>query len=141
MKIGILSDIHGDLSAFRSALLLFEKHQVARILCAGDVVEKGPEEEDVVALLRERSIPCVQGNHDENAVRHHTLTVSRDDTDESLLSPETINFLRQLPSSLELDFDEQRIAVAHATFSDNAGRVFHKDGTHRLSKPFKKDLA
>jgi predicted phosphodiesterase len=63
MKIGLISDIHGDIDALRMALE--HLHDADHILCAGDLVEKGSAGPAVVDLIRERSIPTVRGNHDE----------------------------------------------------------------------------
>jgi putative phosphoesterase len=65
MKIGLISDIHGDAEAlFRVLERLETVHGVDAILCAGDVVGRGPDPERVIEALRTRNIPCVQGNHD-----------------------------------------------------------------------------
>lgn len=66
MKIGIISDIHGDYGALETVLNHFENHhRVDHILCAGDLIGRGKEPERVVRLIRERAIQTVRGNHDE----------------------------------------------------------------------------
>ncbi len=66
MKIGILSDIHGDYTALETAIERLDTvHGVDHILCAGDLVGRGPEPERVVQAVRERGILTVRGNHDE----------------------------------------------------------------------------
>jgi putative phosphoesterase len=66
MKIGIISDIHGDYKALETALdRLDNVHQVDFILCAGDLVGRGPQPDEVVSTIRERAIVTVRGNHDE----------------------------------------------------------------------------
>jgi putative phosphoesterase len=66
MKIGIVSDIHGDFDALETVLnRLDQHHQVDQILCAGDLVGRGPDPDRVVSLIRQRGIPTVRGNHDE----------------------------------------------------------------------------
>ena len=66
MKIGIIADVHGDYSALKTALERLDTiHQVDHVLCAGDLVGRGPEQEQVVELVRQRGIPTVKGNHDE----------------------------------------------------------------------------
>lgn len=66
MKIGIIADIHGDYAALKTALdRLDNVHQVDHILCAGDLIGRGPEQDQVVSLIRERGILTVKGNHDE----------------------------------------------------------------------------
>ncbi|HLU11256.1 MAG TPA: YfcE family phosphodiesterase [Oceanobacillus sp.] len=66
MDIGIISDIHGDYAALETALERLENfHRVNQILCAGDLVGRGPHPDRVVETFRERNIPTVRGNHDE----------------------------------------------------------------------------
>lgn len=66
MNIGVISDIHGDYTALEIVLdRLDNRHDVDHILCAGDLVGRGPEQNRVVDLIRERNIPTVRGNHDE----------------------------------------------------------------------------
>jgi putative phosphoesterase len=66
MDIGIISDVHGD---YRGLMRVLDKldnhHQVDHILCAGDLVGRGPDQEQVVETIRRRSIATVRGNHDE----------------------------------------------------------------------------
>jgi putative phosphoesterase len=66
MNVGLISDVHGDYHALKTAIdRLQNEHKVERILCAGDLVGRGPEPERVVDLIRELNIPTVRGNHDE----------------------------------------------------------------------------
>ena len=140
-KIGIISDIHGDVESLEKAIRLFDQHGVQTILCAGDTVEKGNHEDRVVELLKAARIPCVQGNHDENAIRHYHLSLALKPPAEIPLADETIEFLCQLPNVIEAEIAKIKVLVCHATPSDNGGRVFHAEGGNRLSKRFKKDLA
>jgi putative phosphoesterase len=66
MEIGIIADIHGDYAALKTALDRLDNiHRVDHILCAGDLIGRGPEQDEVVSLIRSRGIPTVKGNHDE----------------------------------------------------------------------------
>jgi putative phosphoesterase len=66
MRIGIISDIHGDLETLEATLEKLEHHhQVTHILSAGDLVGRGPEQNRVVEVHRERGLITVRGNHDE----------------------------------------------------------------------------
>lgn len=65
MQIGIISDIHGDYDALKLTLERLQQiHRVDKILCAGDLIGRGPEENRVVELVRSHSIITVKGNHD-----------------------------------------------------------------------------
>lgn len=144
MKIGLVSDIHADIRSFQRALRLFEQHGTDAVICAGDVVEKGDHGDEVASLLRDLNITCVQGNHDENAVRHAALSVPTVEVDNPPLCSSTIDFLAHLPTSVNLREQlsaSTDILMTHAIPSRNAGHVFHGEGNHRLSKAFKKDIA
>lgn len=66
MKVGIISDVHGDYGALAKTLnKLKTEHHVSRILCAGDLVGRGPEQNRVVDCIRKNEIVTVRGNHDE----------------------------------------------------------------------------
>lgn len=66
MKVGIISDVHGDYGALATTLnKLKMEHHVSRILCAGDLVGRGPEQGRVVDCIRKNDITTVRGNHDE----------------------------------------------------------------------------
>jgi len=69
MKLGLISDIHADYPSLVKALRIFKRVGVNKILCAGDLVEKGDNGNEVVALIHRLKIPCVLGNHDENGNR------------------------------------------------------------------------
>ncbi len=69
MRIGIISDIHADYAALEAVLRRLEaEHHVDQILCAGDLVGRGPDPDRVVDLIRAQSIPVARGNHDEWAL-------------------------------------------------------------------------
>lgn len=63
-KIGILGDIHSNLSALEAVLSLLDLHDVTETYCVGDVVGYGPRPNEVTELLRSRGVKCVAGNHD-----------------------------------------------------------------------------
>ena len=66
MQIGIISDVHADYHTLQEVLSRFEgHHQVDLVLCAGDLVGRGPEPDRVVDLIRGHGIPVARGNHDE----------------------------------------------------------------------------
>ena len=72
MRIGIISDVHADYDTLKDVLARFEEHHhVDQVLCAGDIIGRGPEPDRVVDLIRARGIPVARGNHDEwvNGIR------------------------------------------------------------------------
>ncbi len=64
-RIAIISDIHGNHAGLMAALDDIAAQRCDRIVCLGDLVEGGPDNEQVIATLKARQIPCIRGNHDE----------------------------------------------------------------------------
>ena len=65
MKTALISDIHGDLKRLHAVLADIQIQGCERILCLGDVVNGGAENEEVVQLLKHTNIAGVRGNHDQ----------------------------------------------------------------------------
>ena len=64
MKFAVISDIHGNMEAFRQVLDDIEQSNVDGIFCLGDMVGYGPESEAVVQQILALEIPTVMGNHE-----------------------------------------------------------------------------
>lgn len=62
MKVGLISDIHGNRVALEA--VLEDMPPIDELLCAGDVVGYNPWPADCVDELRARGVPTVMGNHD-----------------------------------------------------------------------------
>ena len=68
MKVGVVSDIHGNRVALDAVLSAMPA--VDRLVCAGDVVGYNPMHGACVDAMRERSVPSVMGNHDRAVVEN-----------------------------------------------------------------------
>jgi putative phosphoesterase len=64
MRIGIISDIHGNYEALTAVLAELDKRSVSEIYCLGDVVGYYSQVNECCEELRVRKIPCIMGNHD-----------------------------------------------------------------------------
>lgn len=64
MKIGFISDVHGNLEALETSLNLLGKESLESIFCAGDIVGYGPNPEECVNIITKNNIKTVMGNHD-----------------------------------------------------------------------------
>ncbi len=64
MRIGIISDIHGNFEALRTVLNELDKLGVSDIYCLGDVVGYFTEVNECCEELIRRGIPNLMGNHD-----------------------------------------------------------------------------
>jgi putative phosphoesterase len=64
MRLGVLADVHGNLTALRAVLGLLAAEGVDAYLCAGDLVGYGAQPNECVELVAELGATCVAGNHD-----------------------------------------------------------------------------
>ena len=64
MRLAVVSDIHGNLDAFRQVLHDIGNARVDAVFCLGDNVGYGPEPEQVVTLIQNQNIRSVMGNHE-----------------------------------------------------------------------------
>jgi len=105
MRLAVLSDIHGNLDAFREVLRDMDRFRVDQVICLGDTIGYGPQPEETIRLIRERAIPAVMGNHEMAVVKPQLQGWFNPDAQESiqktqtLLSAETLLYIRGLPSS------------------------------------------
>ena len=134
MRVGVISDIHADPWALRRALEHLQDRGVDKIVCLGDVVEKGPDGDAVVAILRDWLIPVVGGNHDENAVRHSQLPLSLRRGDRGHLRPHTLRWLDALPTTREYVWAGRRVLLAHGIPTSRTTYVFEDDVPKRLKR-------
>ena len=105
MKVGIISDIHGDYQALQTTLNRLEtEHQVDEILCAGDLIGRGPNPNAVVDEIRQRNIPTVRGNHDEWAYD---------------IRNENKDYLKNLPIEVQVSLAGIEIYMCHGKPGNN----------------------
>ncbi len=111
-RIALFSDIHGDLRALEDALVAAGRLGCTRFLCAGDLVDYGRDANGTIALLRDRAIPTVLGNHDRWATSGRRADVSA----------ASQSWLRSLPETWSETVEGCRVVVTHARWgSDMAG--------------------
>jgi diadenosine tetraphosphatase ApaH/serine/threonine PP2A family protein phosphatase len=109
MRSAILSDIHANLIAFQAFLDAVDRLHVHRAFCLGDIVGYNPWPNECVQIIRERSIPCIMGNHDRvaagleepdnfNALAREAIHWTR-----GVLTQANRSFLAKLPDRRAID--------------------------------------
>ena len=113
MKLGLISDLHGDSVALELAWAHLTVLGADRIACAGDLVGYGPFPDRVVAFLAEHEIPSARGNHDRWALERGPG--APDEFRGGTPSPETLDFLRGLPHDLLISHENRIAVVVHGS--------------------------
>lgn len=123
MKVAVLSDTHGNLTAFQAVLADIDARGITRILHLGDVGGKGPRGSACCALARERCEGVTIGNWDvflladDAAARAEETRWWRKE-----LSREDLEWLAKRPFSIDLEMAGTPIRCFHASSDD----VFHR---------------
>ncbi len=132
-RIAIISDIHADLHALQDALRMIDALGCDRVVCAGDLVDYGLFPEETIALVRERRIPCVRGNHDRWATTNGGA-LSQEGADSAGvdatswdLSRAALTYLGSLPATLRLEIDGTRFLVVHARPGSDMNGIHEDD--------------
>jgi putative phosphoesterase len=126
-RVGVVSDVHAHPGDLARALDLLVDRGADRIVCLGDVLEKGPDPDGAVAMLQAWLVPTVAGNHDLNALRH------LQEAPDSLL-PETAEVVGRWPLVREATWSGQRVVMAHATPYDTRTAVLAGDIPRELKR-------
>lgn len=64
MKTAIIADIHGNMPGLQLVLRDIAARGIDEIICLGDLIEGGQQNNEVVELIRCLPIPTIRGNHD-----------------------------------------------------------------------------
>lgn len=125
MKIAFISDIHGNAIALENVLKDIKKKSVDKIIVLGDLCYRGPDPKRSIELIRSLDTEVIKGNADEWVVRGvqkgevpdkaiEMMNLERDWT-VSRLEPSDLEYLKNLPTEINLQFANIAINVFHAT--------------------------
>jgi predicted phosphodiesterase len=111
LRLGLISDLHGNLPALEAVLAELEQEPPDEIVCLGDIAV-GPHPAETLARVRELDLRVVQGNWDswfadgipELAGDHGRKLVDQSRWWAARLSAEDLAYLGSLPATLELPF-------------------------------------
>jgi len=128
MKIGVISDIHGNLPALEAVLGDLANRNVDRLYCLGDLVGYAPFANEVVDRIRTAHIPTIIGNYDDGTGfdRDECGCAYREPEDQRLgdqsfawtkahVTPDNKAFLRSLVKEIRFEADGKRLLLVHGS--------------------------
>jgi len=139
MRMAVISDIHGNLEAFKQVLMDIGKSDIDDMICLGDNIGYGPEPEQVVAMIKNHNIQTVMGNHELAVLDQNYLSLFNPLARKSLLrttkllSEETINFI----SGLEPFLSRYECRFVHGFPPDSASIYLFQVSEDELLLTFK----
>lgn len=148
MRIAVISDIHGNLTALEAVLKAIDTHAVDAMVCLGDLAFKGPMPGECVARVRSLGIPCVHGNTDLMLLTQTDLCPTRPlpaGTEVASaqvpylrwhverMSHDDLQYLASLPFSHTMEADGIRIRFVHATPQDCVAAIRPGDPTEAVA--------
>jgi putative phosphoesterase len=132
MKIGILSDIHGNLRALEAILHAFQLRGVEKIICLGDMIGYYHQSLEVLNLLMKLNVTGILGNHEAyllgylNCPPEKWQTCFLDPVKENI-SPKHLEWLSTLPKFLEINITGKHIAFFHGSPWDPLEEYIYPD--------------
>jgi predicted phosphodiesterase len=85
MRIAILSDIHGNMEAFKEVVADLKQADIDGLISLGDNIGYGPESHLVMAQIMKHRIPSIMGNHELAVTDRAFLELFNDRARQSML--------------------------------------------------------
>jgi putative phosphoesterase len=128
MRIGIISDIHGNLPALEAVLHDLRPKGLDALYCLGDLVGYAAFPNEVTERIRSEGIPTIMGNYDDGVGFDrdecgcaYTDPVDKQLGDQSLawtkakVSAENKAYLRSLEKEVRFEGDGKRVLLVHGS--------------------------
>lgn len=147
MKIGLISDIHGNYEALKAVLQELDSMKVTDIYCLGDVVGYFSQVNECCEELIRRGISCLLGNHDWYMASGGFCPRSKSVNDclvyqRKVIKESNLNWLRTFPVQRKVEYvhmvhggwadpiDEYLLTPSEEYFSRIEGELFFSGHTH-----------
>jgi putative phosphoesterase len=130
--IGLISDAHGNGSAFDSAVSLLKKHGAQKLYFLGDAVGYIPSDSVLASISKlGAQIKCIRGNHEQMLLTGNILP-NRDEVYQlgrfrDTLNDVYLNMISEWPSILEETVDGEHILFVHGSPYDPVSGYVYPD--------------
>lgn len=120
MRLAVLADIHGNLPALEAVLRDVDAARPDHVWVAGDLVGYNPWPNEVLAVLRERRVTAIRGNHDRAVLSGDTswfndLAAAAIRWTRITIAPAGVGYLTSLPDRLRGPTAEGEVAMYHGS--------------------------
>ena len=143
-RIGIISDVHGNLPALKAVLADAKEQGVGLFLNAGDNVGFGPFTNEVLETIRGRKVISIRGNVDTDVLAYRSEGVPSKPPKEGKvlavhdaakdLDDECAAFLQIMPENLRLKVGRKSVLITHASPSGVKEKITPQTTPERLAE-------
>ncbi|MGQ9676476.1 MAG: metallophosphoesterase family protein, partial [Chloroflexota bacterium] len=128
MRIAVFGDIHSNKHALEAVLADIDQKAPEKVFCLGDLVGYGAYPNEVIEIIRNRSIPTIMGNYDDGvgfdrdecgcaykdleARRLGGLSLA---WTKARVTAENKAFLRSLAPNIRLQVGNRRVLLVHGS--------------------------
>lgn len=133
MRVGVISDIHGNINALDAVLKELENRNIDKIICLGDLIGGAPKSEQVVQkmiTIKDKSI-VVRGNREKYIIEGMPLVVHDEKmkiNNEQLeyqewlknqLSESSKEYIYSLPKEIIYEDEGKKIYISHYPMNED----------------------
>jgi predicted phosphodiesterase len=146
LRIGLISDIHGNYVSLDVVLKELERIGIDKIVCLGDVIQGGPEPIKVLQKLKELDLEVIFGNADEEVLEANMPRSSQDEFEKILrdidrwtlsqLSTSDIDYIRSFKPSIQIPLTERESTLScfHGSPRSNREGIFPTLNEEKLAE-------
>ncbi len=123
MRLAIISDIHGNLTALEAALADIRAERPDQIIFLGDIADRGPQPHEVVQCVQALNCPAVMGNTDDLLIHPPSAIELNQQTEvpfwgmvqwcRAQLSDDDLAFMRSFQATLTIPLDAGRTLLCY----------------------------
>lgn len=132
MRIGIISDIHGNDSALMAILNVFYQKKVDNIVCLGDMVGYFHQSLEVLDRIKALKIPVIRGNHEAYLLGERSYSPDRETIYNlgyvrDAISSQVLSWMSALPETLDMTIEGRKISLFHGSPWDPLSGYIYPD--------------
>ncbi len=142
MKIGILSDAHGNYRSFLRCLEHFEKSKVNHIFYLGDAIGYLPNVEVIDELIKlDKKVSCVLGNHEDLFINHFENYKEKKIYCANIIKKNIknkhIHFINTWPKFISLNINKNKLLFIHGNPADHTyGYLYENSDFSEFNTPY-----
>ena len=143
MRIALLADIHGNLTALKVVLKDIKSHDIDRIIIAGDLVGDGPFPHQVINEIKKLNACVIKGNRDNDMLKYDKGELNEWNNYKQMSAmvwtyhqtKDNLDYIKGLSDNLIVRLDEEdSIKVVHGSPRDIYEHLYHDKMLDRLDQ-------